>query len=273
MGEKSGSNMVLERMPLLKKWYILLLLLILQIILFLGSLVIFRLISFQFFFGAILSQLIVSTLLSIHYILIANNAEKIRLNYKKKYAKLAWQYFWFIYQPYLTPVISAVFYFPLLLYTGYDFLPELFPQPDHFLTNSLLPFYIALILGLFIVVIGFLIKRKSGDYDKDYDDYFHVIYPEKSKLLTKEIFSYIRNPQYLGRGLISIGFGIIANNISAIVVGFIHLVSYCAIIPAEDKELQRRFGNDFVNYKKKVPALLPKYGNWINFAKFIFRKR
>ncbi len=84
------------------------------------------------------------------------------------------------------------------------------------------------------------------------------------------MYKHIRNPQYLCRGIISIGFGFIANNISAVLLGFIHFVSYCAIVPAEDKELTRRFGNDFKEYQKKVPVLFPRYGSIKKFFKFIF---
>jgi protein-S-isoprenylcysteine O-methyltransferase Ste14 len=100
-----------------------------------------------------------------------------------------------------------------------------------------------------------------------------MIYPEKGKLIKDGMYKYIRNPQYLGRGIIAIGFGFFANNIIGILVGLIHFLSYIAIIPSEDKEMMRRFGSDFKSYSKKVPFLLPKIGNWTKFIRFVFIRK
>ena len=106
----------------------------------------------------------------------------------------------------------------------------------------------------------------------DYDNYIYTIIPEKSKLITAGLYQYIRNPQYLSRGIISMGFGVVANNISAILLGFIHFVSYCAIIPEEDKELFKRYGEEFEEYKSKVPAVFPKLGSLKPFFKLVIKK-
>ena len=142
--------------------------------------------------------------------------------------------------------------------------------PSHFITVSMFPYYVAFPIGITLVIMGLLMRRFSGGYGIDTDAYLYIIYPEKGRLITDGMYKYIRNPQYLCRGIIAIGFGFIANNIIAVSVGFIHFLSYLAIIPTEDKELIKRFGTDFESYQKNVPAVLPKYGNWKKFIKFIF---
>jgi len=273
MGEKSGSDILLDALPSLKKWYNVIALYSFQILIFIGVMLVLWKASSLFWYGAILGQLVLSTLLSIFFIILANNIEKIRGKHREKYGELIGQSFWYYYQSYTIPLISAAYYFPLFL-INYDFLPlRIIYMPPHFMTNSIFPFYIGIPLGIFVLIIGYLMKRPSGGFGPDIDNYLYFAIPEKSKLITGGMYQYIRNPQYLSRGIISMGFGIIANNISAILIGFIHFVSYCAIIPAEDREMYRRFGSSFKKYKNEVPAIFPRYGNWMKFARFIFIKK
>ena len=269
MNKKTDVEVLLEYIPAFAVWYKLIILYLFQFIIFILTMVFFWLISSIIFIGAILGQFIVSILLVFYFISMVNDSEKIREKYRKKYNKLAGQHFWYNYLAYINPIVSASFYFPILLKTDY-FFPAIISLPSHFITNSMFPYYIVLPIGISLIIISLLIRRFSGDYGIVTDSYLYMIYPEKGRLITEGMYKYIRNPQYLCRGIMAIGFGFIANNIIAVLVGFIHFLSYLAIIPAEDKELIRRFGTEFESYKKNVPAFLPKYGNWKKFIKFIF---
>jgi methanethiol S-methyltransferase len=273
MTEKKGLDKLLKCVPDLKRPKKILFLYLTETILFIFIIFIYWFISSKVWYGAILIQAIVSSCLSLYYIVLANNAEKIRTKYLKKYDNLAGQKFWYHYQAYLFPIIAVAYYFPLFLY-NYDFLPSVINMPEHFMTNSLFPFYISIPLGISVLLVGYFMKRHSQEhYGVDTDSYLYMIFPEEGKLIKNGMYKYIRNPQYISRGIMSFGFGVIANNIIAISVGLIHLVSYVAIIPAEDKELQRRFGDDFKIYKKKVPAIIPRFGNWKKFLKKVFINR
>ena len=269
MGEKSGSDILLDALPSLNKWRNIIVLYAAQLFIFIGVMAFFWWISIRVYYGAILGQLIVSILLVFHFIIMAKTAKKFRTNYKAKYGELAGERYWYVFQSYTFPIICAAYYLPLALKTDY-FLPSLFKLPPHLINNSLFPIYVAIPLGLFVIIFGYLMKRPSGGYGPDVDNYLYCIYPEKSKLITGGMYRYVRNPQYLSRGIISIGFGIFANNISAMLVGLIHLLSYCAIIPAEDKELYNMYGGEFLKYKKEVPMVLPRFRNIGKVIKFTF---
>jgi protein-S-isoprenylcysteine O-methyltransferase Ste14 len=82
-------------------------------------------------------------------------------------------------------------------------------------------------------------------------------HPEQ-RLVTTGIRSHVRHPVYLahlvemlawsiGTGL-AVCFGLTA---FAVVTGAI-------MIRTEDRELEKRFGNDYTQYKRAVPAVLPK---------------
>lgn len=271
MKNKTDYDIFLGYMPAFSIWYKVLIVYLFFIIVFIFVMFFFWLISSAIWVGAITVQLIVSTILSIYFIYLAKNGDKIRVRYREKYEMFAGQKYWFTYQFCTMPFIAAAYYFPLML-ISYDFLPVIVKLPPHFINTSLFPYYVSLPLGILIIIFGFMIKKPSGGYGTDYDNYIYTIFPEKSKLITGGIYSYIRNPQYLGRGLIAIGFGFIANNISAILVGLVHFLSYCAIIPAEDEELLKRYEDKFNYYKKRVPALFPRYCNWKKFINIVINR-
>ena len=271
MVDKTNDENFLKHMPTFTVWHKALLTYFFQFLIFIFALIFFWWISSTFLLLAIFGQSIVSILLAFLYIYITNNAESIRKKYHSKYRDLAFQQFWYNYQSYALPFISAAFYFPLLLKTDY-FLPVIVKLPPHHITNSLFPIYIALPLGILIIIFGALFtinRKKSGSYSVSEDNYLFMIYPEKGRLIKTAIYSYIRHPKYLGRGIIAVGFGVIANNFLAILVGGIHFLSFCVAIPIEDKELLRRFGADYKTYSKDVPALFPRYGKWKKFIRFI----
>jgi len=184
MENKKDYDILLSYLPAFSIWYKALLLYLSHIIIFILVMVFFWWISSTISIGAIIVQLIVSTFLSIYFIYIAKNGDKIRVKYREKYGKLAGQKYWFSYQFPTMPFISAAYYFPLLL-INYDFLPVIVKMPPHFINASIFPYYVSLPLGIFIIVFGFMMKRPSGGYGTDYDNYIYTIFPEKSRLISK----------------------------------------------------------------------------------------
>lgn len=83
----------------------------------------------------------------------------------------------------------------------------------------------------------------------------------KGELLKEGPFSVIRHPTYLAHTLMFSGVFLITE---VIAVGIITLLDFILInlmiIPLEEKELLIRFGEDYRQYKKKVPRFLP----WIH---------
>lgn len=78
------------------------------------------------------------------------------------------------------------------------------------------------------------------------------------KLLIVGPFKYCRNPMTLGTILAYAGIAILIGSFSALAVVALFaaiLVGYLKII--EEKELQMRFGSEYVKYKKKTPFIIP----------------
>jgi protein-S-isoprenylcysteine O-methyltransferase Ste14 len=78
------------------------------------------------------------------------------------------------------------------------------------------------------------------------------------KLLIVGPFKYCRNPMTLGTIIVYAGIAILIGSFSALVVVAIFaaiLVGYLKII--EEKELQLRFGSEYIEYKNKTPFIIP----------------
>jgi len=273
MKNEKVTDPILQYIPNLTIWYKLLILYVFQISIFIISMIFLWWISSIILIGALIGEFLIVFFGTLPYRYIVNNIEKIRDKYKKKYKKLASQYLWYRFESYTIPLLSSSLYFPLLL-TTYDYPNiQLTYMPSYIITKSLLPIYITIPVGLMIIIIGLLIRRPPEVFGPKVEIYLNLLYPEKGILIKNGIYKYIRHPRYLGRGFIAVGLGVIANNIIAILVGVIHFLIFCSLIRSEDKELLKRFGGEFKKYKKSVPALFPKYGNWKKIFIFIFSKK
>jgi protein-S-isoprenylcysteine O-methyltransferase Ste14 len=80
----------------------------------------------------------------------------------------------------------------------------------------------------------------------------------EGKLVTEGPFSVVRHPTYLAHALMFSGVFLITGAVAVGTIAFIDfLLVYTVIIPLEEKELSKRFGNDYNLYKKKVPKFFP----------------
>lgn len=270
MEEKSNMDVLFENVPALNVGYTAILTYMYHFIIFLLILISFWWTTSLIWIAALPIQIILTSVSNIPFIYIAENYEKIRKKYIKKYKKNTWQHFWYHYS-YTSPFGAAALYAPLMLKTDY-FLPVIIPLPSNVLTKTLFPLYIALLLSILFILIGLLIIRSSQDHDRDMDIYINVMEPGRRKLFTNGIFRHTRHPRLLSRIVISIGFGIFANNILAIFASILHFIPYYIYMKAEDMESKKYFGKTAEVYQKNVAPLFPKYGNWKKFIKLLITK-
>ncbi|GAB2621374.1 methyltransferase family protein [Belliella aquatica] len=81
---------------------------------------------------------------------------------------------------------------------------------------------------------------------------------EKEELVTSGIYKYIRHPIYTGLIGIFIGYFLFNPNAASM----IHLIALLAYLPFgifyEEKKLIELYGQEYLDYKKHIPALFPK---------------
>ena len=116
--------------------------------------------------------------------------------------------------------------------------------------NYFVPFLIRLMIWIliFIIAITFILLSHRA--------LFKSHQPAKS-LISEGILRYVRNPMYLGILFIYVAF--IFLSISLISIAFFILVFlvYNRMVNFEEKILEDLFGNQWFEYKKKVPKWFP----------------
>ncbi len=107
------------------------------------------------------------------------------------------------------------------------------------------------LVGILIAFSGFVLMGKSRDLFRKHQTTLKI---EKSKYLINEgVFSITRNPMYLGMSILLIGFSIFSTNLISLVLPFTFMKIVSSIfIPKEEQLLFETFGEDYLEYKKKV---------------------
>jgi protein-S-isoprenylcysteine O-methyltransferase Ste14 len=84
---------------------------------------------------------------------------------------------------------------------------------------------------------------------------------EKAKLSVKGPFSRVRHPTYASHTLILIGLCLVTGGIAVGYVAFVDFLTIILIIiPMEEKELLKRFGDEYRVYMAQTPRLFPRMG-------------
>ena len=81
-------------------------------------------------------------------------------------------------------------------------------------------------------------------------------------LVTSGPYAWMRNPLYLGNGIMGLGWGLMAGWIWEAEFAVIYFALYpLTIIPFEEKFLMERFGDEYASYRKNTPSLFPALWN------------
>jgi len=114
------------------------------------------------------------------------------------------------------------------------------------------------ILGFFVrfYTIGTTPKGTSGRNTKE---------QVADVLNSSGMYSMVRHPLYLGNYLIWLGISLASFNIYfAVIMSLLFWIYYERIMFAEERFLERKFGEDYLNWASKLPAFLPSI---LNFKK------
>lgn len=117
-------------------------------------------------------------------------------------------------------------------------------------------------IGILLVVPGFYFMGVTNKLLRSLGSGANAFVLTKS-IVQEDVYKRTRNPMSLGFYLLALGSAFIAGSTFAV------LAVVFGIIPAhllflkffEEKELELRFGDSYLEYKKNVPFLFPKLGN------------
>jgi protein-S-isoprenylcysteine O-methyltransferase Ste14 len=149
------------------------------------------------------------------------------------------------------PVILFLLAIPVLYFTDYTYMNE----------NIFLVFTF---VSVFVSLAGFMIRiytigtTPKGTSGRNRDEQV------AESLNTTGIYSIVRHPLYLGNYLMWMGIVVFSFNIYfIIIVSLFFWIYYERIMFAEERFLEKKFGDVYLEWSKKVPAFIPAFGKHI----------
>lgn len=117
--------------------------------------------------------------------------------------------------------------------------------------------WLFLFLSLFVVLPGFYLLRRKGDYKSRDRDSANYEFEDTMNLVDTGIYKYIRHPMY--SSLILLAVGALFKNVSFIGVVMTILIITFVIVTAkiEERENIIFFGRVYKDYMKKTKMFLP----------------
>jgi protein-S-isoprenylcysteine O-methyltransferase Ste14 len=108
------------------------------------------------------------------------------------------------------------------------------------------------ILGIGFILFGQLLRVSSRGYKAERSRSGH-------SLITDGPYSLVRNPMYLGIILIGAGVVLFVFHLWVIAIfALVFVLRYVHVIIGEEKVLLNAFGEEYKDYMRRVPRLLPK---------------
>jgi len=114
--------------------------------------------------------------------------------------------------------------------------------------------WVGILIGM-IFLIPCLILMSLGVKDAGSE----TLTPSKDTEMYGGIYNYIRHPQTVGEFPIFVAIAFLLNSWFLVIISTLFVVIYVPImIHYEEKDLVRRFGDKYVQYKKRTGAIFPK---------------
>ena len=106
-----------------------------------------------------------------------------------------------------------------------------------------------LLLSVYIAVAGFLLLKKIGKPDSNFEN--------TSVLVKVNLYKYIRHPLYLSLFLLGTGVMIKDPAPAQLIFGMVNLVAVYFTARMEEKEMIARFGKEYQEYMKESKMFIP----------------
>lgn len=224
------------------------------LLIFLGIMVFFWWVDRSVQYGVLVSQLTVALICSAFSYAYTKKAAA----YRQEYGTLAYRHFFFHFVLLLLITGNACLFHPLIV-GG----------------NPLLPFWLAIIIGIFFILMRFLFEwhiRKSGFDEIGHGLGVYMVFPEEGRRISSGIYSHVRHPMHAGDFCLALGVAVVRNNAFALLAALIAFIPFVVETRLEDKELTKRFGEEHREYVKNTGAFFPRK-NIGAFLKLFFIER
>ncbi len=113
------------------------------------------------------------------------------------------------------------------------------------------PLIIRLVLAGLILAVGFYLGKKS----------MRIVFTEKRdspQVIDKDLYSRVRHPMYMAMMLFYVALITATMSLLSLAMGILIFIFYDFIAAYEEKLLEKKLGQDYVEYKNKVPRWFPR---------------
>jgi len=107
--------------------------------------------------------------------------------------------------------------------------------------------YFVMVLSLGLTVIGLYLLGIG----------WKEVYRAQGSLVTDGLYAKMRHPQYLGLIVVVVAFLIMWPTLITLILAPFLIIRYALLAKEEDTELEEKFGDEFRNYKERVPGFIP----------------
>ncbi|MFX1418589.1 MAG: methyltransferase family protein [Promethearchaeota archaeon] len=186
------------------------------------------------------SSLFISTLLMAFFYIISVSPAKL----EQKIGEIAYKKCG-IYR-----IVASIFeLITVINYILYFFFPLPIPIPQFFIWD----YWISVILSIFILIPCLYIMLKGVK-----DAGREALFPDKEHTLYKGIYERIRHPQALGEVFIWWAVALLLNSPFLFLYSFVWFPIFYWFCKAEENDLEIRYGQTYIEYKRKVGMFFPK---------------
>ncbi len=117
---------------------------------------------------------------------------------------------------------------------------------------SYVPWFIRLVVTLTLITIGVAMGYLAEKI------LFHQK-QDRPSVIDTGILTHVRHPLYLGGLLVYLGFVIATFSLLSLTTYIFVFVVYDYLATFEEKDLERVFGQAYVEYKRRVPKWIPRF--------------
>lgn len=157
----------------------------------------------------------------------------------------------------ITLLFGQIFFwigFPLFIFVGASFIDDWFHLP-RFVYGPVNP-----IIALLLIVPGWLLAEWAVQVQFSLGKGTPIPFVATRRLIVERPYTYCRNPMALGTTMAYLGIAIWIGSLSAVVLASIYpsfILLYTKLV--EERELERRFGVEYLEYKRRTPFVLPRF--------------
>jgi protein-S-isoprenylcysteine O-methyltransferase Ste14 len=163
-----------------------------------------------------------------------------------------------VFTAFIFALFTEMYGFPLTVFILTSLLGSKYPALDPFSHKSghllltflgggaMLQVFIHLISNG-LMLLGFVIMGMG----------WRKIHSSQGGLVTDGIYKWVRHPQYVGLFLVSVGLLIQWPTIATLASWPILMGVYYRLAKREEREMEMRFGENYVSYRKRIPGFFP----------------